>query len=143
MPFKLTESQSRKRKQTASFTSFTPASRVSPQNRHLTVTSHWKHIYGPPNSKSLYVFRKSLYVQLHRAGASRVYQAWCLPVKLLNLPGLWSFRRLRLGFKTSLLRREFHSSPDAIIPVSLAANSRQPRSGLHCKGYYYNQGVFF
>lgn len=42
-----------------------------------------------------------------------------------------------------LLWREFLSSPDAIIPVSLAASSRQPHSGLHCKPYYHNQDSSF
>lgn len=43
---------------------------------------------------------------------------------------LWPLRRMRLGLQTGLLRRGLHSSPDTVVPVSLAPNWSQPHRGL-------------
>lgn len=97
MSFNLTESEWRTREQRTNFTSSNLARRASPQNQqsHLTGSTSRQ-----PKSQFLGIFRKSLHIQLPRAGASRVCQAWSLPVKLLNLPSLWSLRGPWLGFKT-------------------------------------------
>lgn len=110
MPFKLTESQSRKESNFFHlFQSSKYLLRIGSLQSHLTRSMYM----GNPRANHCTCLAK-----VCTSAASRIYQAWCLSVKLLNLPGLWSFRRLRLGFKSSLLQREFHSSPDAIIPVS-------------------------